>query len=131
MTPTEDFHARIARIALSVADKHGFALGGGLALVAHGVLQRPTEDVDLFSDQDGGVLAALDLVVTALQDAGLDVEAEEDTSDLDGVIEQEDVVAVSRRVDEASVRQLAPYGLDEAAVEELRRRFAGWPRDQG
>jgi hypothetical protein len=61
--PTIDpFHEKVARIALGVAEQHGFALGGGLALVAHGVLERPTEDVDLFSDRDGSVPAAAEWV---------------------------------------------------------------------
>jgi len=27
------------------AGRHGFALGGGNALIAHGIISRPTEDV--------------------------------------------------------------------------------------
>ena len=37
---------------------HGFALGGGNALLGHGVISRPTQDVDLFTNQDHGVEAA-------------------------------------------------------------------------
>ncbi|MFI5841212.1 nucleotidyl transferase AbiEii/AbiGii toxin family protein [Catenuloplanes sp. NPDC051500] len=71
-------HARIARIALAVANRHGFALGGGLALIAHGVVHRPTEDVDLFSDVAGSVPAATRLVTHALREAGFHVEEIED-----------------------------------------------------
>jgi hypothetical protein len=46
----DPLHAEVARIALSAAHEYGFALGGGLALVVHGVVDRPTEDVDVFSD---------------------------------------------------------------------------------
>ena len=46
--------ADVARIALDVAGAHGFALAGGNALVAHGIVQRPTKDVDLFSNEAGG-----------------------------------------------------------------------------
>jgi hypothetical protein len=67
MPSLDPFHAKVARIALSVAERHGFALGGGLALVAHGVIDRPTEDVDLFSDQEGTVPAAAELVRRALE----------------------------------------------------------------
>ncbi|WP_033338353.1 nucleotidyl transferase AbiEii/AbiGii toxin family protein [Catenuloplanes japonicus] len=71
-------HARIARIALAVANRHGFALGGGLALIAHGVVHRPTEDVDLFSDVAGTVPAATRLVSAALRAEGFHVEEIED-----------------------------------------------------
>jgi hypothetical protein len=74
----DPFHEKVARIALGVAEQHGFALGGGLALVAHGVLDRPTEDVDLFSDRDGSVPAAAELVRNALERAGIEVEVEEE-----------------------------------------------------
>ena len=73
-------HARIARIALAVANRHGFALGGGLALIAHGVVHRPTEDVDLFSDVAGTVPAATRRVVEALRADGFAVEEIEDES---------------------------------------------------
>lgn len=77
MNPAIDpFHEKVARIALGVAEQHGFALGGGLALVAHGVVDRPTEDVDLFSDRDGSVPAATELVRAALEQAGIDVEVD-------------------------------------------------------
>ncbi|MFD1537502.1 nucleotidyl transferase AbiEii/AbiGii toxin family protein [Nonomuraea guangzhouensis] len=45
----DDFHHRLARIALAAAAEHGFALAGGYAVQAHGVLQRPSEDIDLFT----------------------------------------------------------------------------------
>ncbi|MFI5839642.1 nucleotidyl transferase AbiEii/AbiGii toxin family protein [Catenuloplanes sp. NPDC051500] len=63
----------LARRALEVADSHGFALGGGQALVAHGLVQRPTEDVDLFTDREGGVRDALPVVRDALSACGFDV----------------------------------------------------------
>ncbi|MDG4770948.1 nucleotidyl transferase AbiEii/AbiGii toxin family protein [Solwaraspora sp. WMMD792] len=46
----------MARLALGVAQRHGFALAGGHALIAYGVVDRPTEDVDLFTDQSGSIL---------------------------------------------------------------------------
>jgi hypothetical protein len=35
----------VAAIALRAAARYGFALAGGCALIAHGVIGRPTEDV--------------------------------------------------------------------------------------
>lgn len=40
---------RLAAAALAVAGEHGFALAGGLALAAHGVGDRPSDDIDLFT----------------------------------------------------------------------------------
>jgi len=49
--PLDPFHERVARVALEVADQYGFVLGGGLALILHGALSRPTEDPAL-EDED-------------------------------------------------------------------------------
>lgn len=80
------FHVHIAEIAIAVARQHGFALGGGLALIAHGIAERPTEDVDLFSDRPDSVRATLELVVSALESARMDVTVDDEDSDLGGVI---------------------------------------------
>ncbi|GAA1022022.1 hypothetical protein Aple_084050 [Acrocarpospora pleiomorpha] len=45
----DDFHQRLARVALAAAADHGFALAGGYAVQAYGILQRPSEDIDLFT----------------------------------------------------------------------------------
>jgi len=60
--PVSNLHRRVAAVALAAAAEHGFALGGGNALLAHGVISRPTADVDLFTDQEHGVQAAADAV---------------------------------------------------------------------
>jgi hypothetical protein len=78
----DPFQARVARIALHASRDHGFALAGGHGLIAHGVIARPTLDIDLFTDRDGAVQAAARLVVAALTAAGLDVVEVEDTSGL-------------------------------------------------
>ncbi len=72
--PVSDFHGQVAAIALRAAASHGFALGGGNALIAHGVIDRFTQDVDVFSDEEGGVEAAADAVEAALLDAGFGTE---------------------------------------------------------
>jgi hypothetical protein len=68
--PIDQLQREVATIALRVAGRHGFALAGGNALIAHGVVDRPTDDVDLFSDQEAGVPAASDAVEAALRAAG-------------------------------------------------------------
>jgi hypothetical protein len=76
-----DFFRDVARIALAVAGKHGFVLGGGVAWLVNGLVQRPTEDVDLFTDTADGVAAAADEVTAALIAAGYSV-ARETTDEL-------------------------------------------------
>jgi Nucleotidyl transferase AbiEii toxin, Type IV TA system len=68
--PLTRLHQQVAEIALRAAAAQGFALGGGNALIAHGMITRPTQDVDLFTDQDKGVAAAVGLVEAALREAG-------------------------------------------------------------
>jgi hypothetical protein len=67
--PVSEFHRQVAAVALRAAGRHGFALGGGNALIAHGIIDRLTEDVDLFTDQETGVQAAADAVEAALRAA--------------------------------------------------------------
>jgi microcompartment protein CcmL/EutN len=67
--PVSDLHRQVAAVALAAAAEHGFALGGN-ALLAHGIISRPTQDVDLFTDQEHGVQAAADAVQAALCRAG-------------------------------------------------------------
>ena len=68
--PINELQREIAVIALRAAARYGFALAGGNALIAHGIVDRPTEDVDLFSDQEAGVAAAARAVEEALSEAG-------------------------------------------------------------
>jgi Nucleotidyl transferase AbiEii toxin, Type IV TA system len=85
--PISGLQREIATIALRVAARYGFALAGGNALMAHGVIDRPTEDVDLFSDQETGVAAAADAVQEALQAAGFTAERLDGAGDLGDVFE--------------------------------------------
>jgi hypothetical protein len=75
--PVSEFHHEVALIALRAAGQHGFALGGGNALLAHGVTDRPTEDVDLFTNHDDGVAAAAGAVEDALRAAGFTAERQD------------------------------------------------------
>lgn len=77
-----DFYRDVARIALSAAGPHRFVLGGGVAWAAHGLVTRPTEDVDLFADVEGAAAAAAAEVRTALERAGFHVADADPDSDL-------------------------------------------------
>jgi hypothetical protein len=80
--PVDDFHRAVAATALRAAARYGFALGGGNALIAYGLIDRPTQDVDLFTDREHGVRAAAGAVETALRAAGYTVEREDSRPDL-------------------------------------------------
>jgi hypothetical protein len=84
--PVDELHREVAAVALAAAARHGFALGGGNALIAHGIVDRPTEDVDLFTNEDGGVAAAADSVERALRAAGFEAERQDRLGDLAEVI---------------------------------------------
>jgi Nucleotidyl transferase AbiEii toxin, Type IV TA system len=80
--PLDELHREVTAIALRAAARHGFALGGGNALIQHGVISRLTEDVDLFTNHEHGVEAAADAVEAALRDAGFEAERIDKTSGL-------------------------------------------------
>jgi hypothetical protein len=73
--PLQPTQYRLAQIALAVGGKFGFALAGGHAIAAHGILDRPSEDVDLFTDwhRRADFPAAVDEVIAAYQALGYEV----------------------------------------------------------
>jgi len=70
----EGFQAEIAEVALRAIGWHGFALAGAGALVAHGVINRPTQDLDLFGPAEGGPGQVSESLRAALNGAGCRVE---------------------------------------------------------
>jgi len=72
----EPVHLRLAEIGLQVAGQYGFALAGGYAVQAHGILNRPSEDIDLFTawERRADFAAAVDAVVTAYAEHGYSIE---------------------------------------------------------
>ncbi|MGB2572575.1 nucleotidyl transferase AbiEii/AbiGii toxin family protein [Micromonospora citrea] len=82
MTHLHDFYREVARVALTAAGPHRFVLGGGVAWAAHGLVTRPTEDVDLFADVEGAAAAAATEVRVALERAGYEVVDADPDSDL-------------------------------------------------
>ena len=71
----DSLHERLARLALSAASGYGFCLAGGYAVQAHGFLDRPSEDVDLFttSAAEEQFPEAVATVIAAYEGDGLDV----------------------------------------------------------
>ncbi|GAA0711777.1 nucleotidyl transferase AbiEii/AbiGii toxin family protein [Dactylosporangium roseum] len=72
------FHERLARVGLAAADRYGFALAGGYAVQAAGLLDRPSEDVDLFTawNRTDEFDVAVGAVVNAYGGDGLHVAVE-------------------------------------------------------
>jgi Nucleotidyl transferase AbiEii toxin, Type IV TA system len=85
--PIDELQREVAAIALRAAAGHGFALAGGNALIAHGIIDRPTDDVDLFSDQEAGVAAVAQVVEDALREAGFQAERRDKTGGLGGIFD--------------------------------------------
>ncbi len=83
--PVGQLHGQVAAIALRAAARHGFALGGGNALMAHGVVDRFTADVDLFTDEEASVAAAAGAVERALRRAGFGTERRDNAGGLDDI----------------------------------------------
>jgi hypothetical protein len=44
------FHQRLAKVGLAAIAEYGFVLAGGYAISANGIGDRPSDDVDLFTD---------------------------------------------------------------------------------
>lgn len=80
MIPYANRQRNIARLALQAAGAHSrFALAGSGAIREHGLIDRPTEDVDLFTVQ-GAVQEfgpALDRIVHGLHEAGYKIDVHE------------------------------------------------------
>jgi hypothetical protein len=83
--PIDELQREVATIALRTAARHGFALAGGNALIAHGIVDRPTDDVDLFSDQETAVAAAADAVEGALRAAGFEADRRDQAGGLEDI----------------------------------------------
>jgi hypothetical protein len=85
--PIDHLQREVARVALRAAARHGFALAGGNALIAHGIVDRPTDDVDLFSNQEAGVEAAAQAVEDALVAAGFQADRRDQSGGLADIFE--------------------------------------------
>ena len=71
-----EFHNTVTRIALGASQGNGFALAGSGAIREHGIISRPSEDIDLFTSDtnEHRFGEAVDRVTDALCADGYDVE---------------------------------------------------------
>lgn len=71
----------VLELFFKLPEADGFVLAGGAALVASGLTERPTQDVDLFgSDLASGITAAADALEAAFADRGWTTERIRDTA---------------------------------------------------
>ncbi len=54
MTPLDPIQAGVALLLFSLPESTGFAIAGGVALLAHGTIDRPTRDIDAFAAAQPG-----------------------------------------------------------------------------
>src|SRR5579864_1977068 len=71
----DELQGRLARVGLEVLAEYGFALAGGYALQAHQLVDRMSEDIDMFTNRwdTTEFKRAVDVVSEAYRRAGLEV----------------------------------------------------------
>lgn len=73
------FQVEVAGVFFSLPEAHSFLLAGGLALAAHGLSDRPTEDLDAFTSQKNDVQVAFEAFSLAAKNRGWNVEVKQST----------------------------------------------------
>lgn len=134
----EPLQEQLVRIGLSIAGERDFVLGGGHAVQMHGMGDRPSEDIDLFSPHRGSPIEVADQVVAAYQRHGLSVRMILRTADLVQMIVSNDH-GQSCKVDlgvfwQANVPTMLEVGPvlhpDDAVAGKMDALFNRWaPRD--
>jgi hypothetical protein len=76
-----DLQRLVLELFFKLPEADGFVLAGGAALVASGLTERPTQDIDLFgSDVATGITAAADALEVACTERGWTTERIRDTA---------------------------------------------------
>jgi hypothetical protein len=140
----DPFHERLARVALRVAASYGFALAGGYAVQAHGFLDRPSADVDLFAAASAqfDFPEAVDAVIFGRAEIRDYVDVAAILSS--GRYSDDDLVRLAAEhdpgfdlawftealeaVDRIPDTGFAEYGLDPSAASALRARMHAWAK---
>lgn len=124
----------VTRLLLAVTAHHGFVLAGSGAIREHAMIERPTEDVDLFTDSPDvrEFAEAVDAGVAALGAAGYCVEevrradlfARLQVSAEDGVVLEVDL-AVDWREHPATALEVGPVlSRDDAVANKVGALFS-------
>lgn len=66
-------HALLVEAALPVCSRYGLAVTGGYAIKAHGLVDRPSEDIDFATRHPAPVEAITESLATAYRQAGFQV----------------------------------------------------------
>lgn len=127
------FHERLARTGLAAAERYGFALAGGYAVQAAGLLVRPSEDIDLFTawERRAEFAAAVSAIVDAYLAEGLSVETERSHDTLvrlnvsDGESTSKVELAVDTRANEPIHMTIGPVlHPDDAVTNKMTALYA-------
>jgi hypothetical protein len=111
------FQREVTSVLLENLSQHGFVLTGSGALREHGIINRPTEDVDLFTTQQQSTSFqdATNRAVQALKETGYDVEVGRDLETFKNITITRDAQSV--QVDfGVDYRGHAPAYMDVGAV---------------
>jgi len=121
------FHDRLARVGLAATEGFGFVLAGGYALSANEVGDRPSADVDLFTnDMAAGRFAeAVHRLVEALSEDGLTITiTRQGPTFLDVMARDEDTGEASAIQLGINYREFPPKRLNIGPVLDLRDAVA-------
>ncbi|WP_062349492.1 nucleotidyl transferase AbiEii/AbiGii toxin family protein [Herbidospora yilanensis] len=69
-----DFHRRVLSVALEVCDEHRLVLAGGYAMRAHGLVDRPSQDLDFATFDAPSIPVATRAMAEAFRRHGFTVE---------------------------------------------------------
>lgn len=67
-------HARLVEVAMPVCAEYGLGLAGGYAVKAHGLADRPSDDIDFATGESTPMREIIDALAAAYREAGFGVE---------------------------------------------------------
>ncbi len=120
LSPTQ---TRVAHVFFSMPESDGFLLAGGAALLAHGLITRPTTDLDFFTAAAAGVQEAALAFAQVAAEQGWTVEIKRESQTYCHlVIYTPEAVEMDLAVDAAAIR---PPTLTIAGPSYDQRELAG------